>query len=361
MAKYTRFSARRYDARVCGIVGLFQPDRNFDPAGAELRLAAGAEALRHRGPDARGIAVLPEHGLGFGHVRLSILDLDPRANQPLASTDGAALTVLNGEIYNYQALRTELEAEGMRFRTTGDTEVLVAGYLAWGMERLLERAAGMFAFALYDTRQRILFLARDRAGKKPLYFARFAEGWAFASEIRGLLPLLARRPDLDPEGLEAYLALKFVPAPGTLFAGVQKVRPGHHWTIPARGAARETRDWTPFVPALWEAARALDSEHLMAETERRIRTAVARRLVSDVPVCVFLSGGIDSSLIATELRDLGQAGLSCLHHGLRRHPGGERVRLRRAGGETCAPRSSAGAHDGARGSDGPHRRHAVAR
>jgi len=291
---------------MCGILGLFSPAAAFDPEDVERRLIAGAAAIAHRGPDARGVQLLPEHRVGFGHVRLAILDLDPRSNQPMRSPDGSDLITYNGEVYNFRELRAELQTEGVVFRTTGDTEVLLAGYRRWGMQGLLERTASMFAFGLFDAHEGALYLARDRAGKKPLYYCEAGGRIAFASELRGLLPLLAAAPGLDPEGLDAYLSLKFVPAPGTLLQGVSRVRPGTFVRYDVQ-VTREVTYWTPFhtrpssPPAY---------DELVRKTDRALSTAVERRLVSDVPICVFLSGGVDSSLMVAKLDQAGARGLA---------------------------------------------------
>ncbi|MFA6028956.1 MAG: asparagine synthase (glutamine-hydrolyzing) [Elusimicrobiota bacterium] len=288
---------------MCGIAGLFQSGPGFDAEAARRLLERSAGAMAHRGPDAAGIRVLPE-GLGLAHRRLSILDLDPRSDQPMVSADGRFSIVFNGEVYNYRALREELRAEGGSFRTESDTEVVLEAARVWGLERLLPRLAGMFAFALHDARTGRLVLARDRAGKKPLFYCVEGGRISFASELRGLLPLMLRAPAPDADGIDDYLTLKFVPSPNTLLAGVRRLPPGHLLVQEAGGEPRVERWWQPY------AAAATAGGSLEERLDGLLRTAVARRLVSDVPVCLFLSGGIDSGLIASYLGETGGAGMA---------------------------------------------------
>lgn len=287
---------------MCGIAGLFRPGPPLDAAAAGRALGEAGEAMASRGPDAAGVKVLPEHGLGFAHRRLSILDLDPRSDQPWASSDGRFLIVYNGEVYNFKELRAELAARGTQFRTDGDTEVVVEGVRTWGVTGFLARAAGMFAFALYDLQARRLTLARDRAGKKPLYYADTPHGLVFASELRALWRLAPELKELDPKGLESWLRLKFCPSPLTLVKGVKKVPPAHLLEAKADGSHSLSRYWSPLGHPR-PAGEVLDA------LEAALTTAARRRLVSDVPVCLFLSGGVDSGLVAATLGEAGQ-GLS---------------------------------------------------
>lgn len=287
---------------MCGIVGFFRPGARIEEGPARRRLQAAADLLRHRGPDACGVVLKAEQGIGFAHTRLSIIDLDPRANQPMSSPDGGQLITFNGEIYNYRELREELRARGFAFGTGSDTEVLLHGVRAWGLEGLLERAAGMFAFALYEKDTNTFTLARDRAGKKPLYYSESPEGVEFCSELRGLLSLSDAPKEIDPAGLGAYLSLKFSPSPRSLFRGIQKIPPGAYLQKKGTGRTRVRRYWHPYFTRL-------KSPESPAACLERLATAfsksVERRLVSDVPVCLFLSGGIDSSLIASALAEQG--------------------------------------------------------
>lgn len=291
---------------MCGILGVVRSGRGFDSGEIQRGLAFAAESLSHRGPDAQGVALRPADGVAFAHRRLAILDLDPRADQPMSSEDGSLLIAFNGEIYNFRELRKELSGEGSRFRTESDTEVLLEGYRHWGMDRLLDKAAGMFAFALYDGRDKRLHLVRDRAGKKPLFYVRTPGGLAFASELRALLRLHPACKALDPAGLDAYLALKFVPSPRTLLQGVLKVPPGCRLVLGPGEAPRVLRYWHPYRRGLRLPGRA----ECLDRIESVWLASMRRRLVSDVPICLFLSGGIDSSLMAWALSRLGAEGMT---------------------------------------------------
>lgn len=247
--------------------------------------------MAHRGPDGAGVWTAP--GVGLGHRRLSIIDI-AGSPQPMASTDGAAMLVFNGEIYNYRELREELKGAGAEFHTDGDSEVILAAWQRWGPD-CVTRLHGMFAFAIYDQRQRTLFLARDRLGVKPLFYAPLSDGsLAFASELKGLLahPLLRR--EVDPLAIEDYLTWGYVPDHRSILQGVMKLPAGH--TLLLRHDAP-----LPAPSQYWEVSfaerrkgRAADLE---AELLHLMRQAVTSRMVSDVPLGAFLSGGVDSSAV----------------------------------------------------------------
>ncbi|RDC60073.1 Asparagine synthase (glutamine-hydrolyzing) [Alteripontixanthobacter maritimus] len=274
---------------MCGIAGLFHYEsvKPVDPR----RVERMCDALVHRGPDGSGVWTAP--GVGLGHRRLSIIDLEG-SPQPMASADGRAQIVFNGEIYNYRELRRELGQMGAKFRTDGDTEVILAAWQRWGPD-CLSRLNGMFAFALYDTEKRELFLARDRLGVKPLFTARLSDGsLAFASELKGLLahPLLRR--EVDPLAVEDYLAWGYVPDHRSILKGVEKLAAGHYQLL-KHGAP-------PAAPVqYWDvsfADRHTGSEaDMSAELLHHLRQGVASRMVSDVPLGAFLSGGVDSSSV----------------------------------------------------------------
>lgn len=274
---------------MCGIAGLFYPGtpKPVDPA----RVRAMADAMAHRGPDGAGVWAAP--GVGLGHRRLSIIDI-AGSPQPMTSADGALTVVFNGEIYNFAALRVELAALGHRFRTAGDTEVLLAGYAAWG-PALLDRLIGMFAFAIHDARANALFLARDRLGVKPLHYVELADGaLAFASELKGLLahPLLRRTPDVT--AIEDYLAFGYVPDDACLVAGVKKLPAGHFLYIERGRPVPAPRRWwdVSFADRARGSVAALEEELL-----HHMREGVRSRMVADVPLGAFLSGGVDSSSV----------------------------------------------------------------
>jgi asparagine synthase (glutamine-hydrolysing) len=272
---------------MCGIAGLFHPGtpKPVEPS----RVQRMIDALAHRGPDGEGVWTAP--GVGLGHRRLSIIDV---AGSPQPMQDDALTVTYNGEIYNFAALRTELEALGARFRTSGDTEVLLHGWRAWG-PGLLDRLHGMFAFALHDADAQSLFLARDRLGVKPLFYAELADGSvAFASELKGLLahPLVRRTPDL--RAVEDYFAWGYVPDDSCIVAGVRKLPAGHFLHLQRGRPVPEPRRW--WQVSFAERARG-SANDLGAELIDHLRTAVRSRLVSDVPLGAFLSGGVDSSAV----------------------------------------------------------------
>ena len=272
---------------MCGIAGRFNfnPSHPVDPA----HLAAMTDAVTHRGPDAPGYYL--DGAIGLGHRRLSIIDL-ATGDQPATNEDGAVQVVFNGEIYNFAEVRRELTAAGHRFRTGSDTEVIVHGYEEWG-ERCVDRFRGMFAFAVWDARRRRLLLARDRLGVKPLYYAVLDDGIVFGSEIKSLLA----HPDVPrawrPDMLDAYLTLLYVPAPHTIYAGIHKLPPAHVLVAEA-GTVRLSRYWD--LPFTGEPPVRREEEYL-EELDALLREAVSLRLVSDVPLGAFLSGGIDSSAV----------------------------------------------------------------
>lgn len=255
--------------------------------------------MRHRGPD--GDAIWRDRDLGLAHTRLAIIDRDGGA-QPMFSEDDRYVVVFNGEIYNHKALRRELERSGCRLRTNSDTEVLLGLYARDGVE-MVEQLRGMFAFVVIDRLERTALLARDRFGKKPLCFAELGNGLAFASTLDALRPLLPATPDVSVEAIAHYLVMQYVPAPLSAWTGVQKLPPGYvaEW----RAGILEVRGyWAPPKPvANAEANRDEAAEHL----RQLVHDAVTVRLESEVPLGVFLSGGLDSSVVVAELASTGMA------------------------------------------------------
>jgi asparagine synthase (glutamine-hydrolysing) len=274
---------------MCGIAGLFDRvgRRTFDPEVA----AAMTDVLAHRGPDDRGLHMEP--GVTLGHRRLSIIDL-AAGHQPLFNEDGSVCVVYNGEIYNYPELITELRGRGHVFRTRCDTEVIVHAWEEWGW-RCVERFRGMFAFALYDRNDGTLMLARDRLGIKPLYYTVTDDGIvAFASELKGLLEFPDLDRELDPMAVEDYFAYGYVPDPRAIYRGVWKLAPGHVHLV-TRGA----RDGEPrcYWDPSFEGADGGDEQRLGEALRANLSEAVRARLVAEVPLGAFLSGGVDSSAI----------------------------------------------------------------
>jgi asparagine synthase (glutamine-hydrolysing) len=284
---------------MCGIAGLLHPPGTGT---VEPELLDGmARAIAHRGPDGCGLWLAPDRRVGLAHRRLSILDLSDHAAQPMSNETGTVQVAFNGEIYNHARLRPQLEAAGHRFRTDhSDTEILVHGYEEWGIDGLLERLDGMFAFALWDDGRSMLHLARDRVGIKPLYFARIGGALAFASEIKALLahPRLVR--DVCAPALWHTLSFLTPPAPLTLFEGIFKLPAGHRLEVSAAGRLTALRWWRAGpgrgepVAHLSAAAR---RDHYVQGIRARLEAAVTSHLAADVPVGAFLSGGVDSSTL----------------------------------------------------------------
>jgi asparagine synthase (glutamine-hydrolysing) len=279
---------------VCGIAGILTLGDSAARIDADL-LERMRDAMTHRGPDGAGLWIDDDHRVGLAHRRLAIVDLSPRAAQPMANEDGAIRIVYNGEIYNHAELRAELERTGRhRWRTDhADTEVILHAYEEWGIG-CLERFRGMFAFALWDARQRELLLVRDRLGVKPLYVAHDAARGriAFASELKALLADPDQRRTVDEESFHHALSFLTVPAPRTLFAGIEKLAAGTWMRVGADGRVEQRRWWD-----VLDHARLADGtdDALAARVLEELRTAVSLRTRSDVPVGVFLSGGVDSS------------------------------------------------------------------
>ena len=274
---------------MCGIVGIFHPQmpKPVDAA----RVTAMADALAHRGPDGSGVWTAP--GIGLGHRRLSIIDLGGGA-QPMVTNDGDLVVSFNGEIYNFKALRADLEAKGHRFRTDSDTEVILAGWREWGTE-CPSRLNGMFAFALYDRAADTLHLVRDRLGVKPLFVANLPDGaLIFASELKGLLahPLLRRAPSVH--AVEDFLGLGYVPDDACIVEGVRKLPAGSMLTLRRGYPVPEPRIWWD-VAFTGEARGTADA--LGDELIALMQDAVRSRMVADVPLGAFLSGGVDSSAV----------------------------------------------------------------
>ncbi len=274
---------------MCGIAGIFHlsTPKPVDPA----RVERMCDAIAHRGPDGHGVWTAP--GVGLGHRRLSIIDL-AGSPQPMASADGQAMLVFNGEIYNYRELRDELRGHGAQFRTDGDSEVILAAWRQWGPD-CLPRLHGMFAFALYDLGQRSLFLARDRLGVKPLFTAQLSDGsLIFGSELKALTahPLLRR--EADPLAVEDYLAWGYVPDGRSILKGVEKLPAGHSLLLRHDAPMPRPRQW-------WDISfverRAGSTADLEAELLHLMRQAVTSRMAADVPLGAFLSGGVDSSSV----------------------------------------------------------------
>ncbi len=279
---------------MCGICGIFSFGTGAPADRAQLERSA--RAMAHRGPDDEGIYL--DGAVGLGNRRLSIIDL-AGGHQPLANEDETVWITFNGEIYNYRELRAELESRGHRFRTSTDTEAVVHLYEDHGAAAV-EHLRGMFAFALWDRRQRRLLLARDRIGIKPLFYRVEPGRIVFASEVRALRELVAGPLEIDPQAIYDFIGFRYIPAPGSFYRGIQKLLPAHVLIADANGARTE-RYWT--IPP--EDGGARSPAEYAEEVAGMLRESVRLRLVADVPLGAFLSGGVDSSAIVALMADLG--------------------------------------------------------
>ncbi|RMH41614.1 MAG: asparagine synthase (glutamine-hydrolyzing), partial [Deltaproteobacteria bacterium] len=300
---------------MCGIAGIAGtwPDR-------EARVERMAEAIAHRGPDDAGL--WHDADCSLGHRRLALLDLSPAGRQPMSNEDGRVHVVFNGEIYNFAELRADLEGRGHRFRSRTDSEVLVHLYEEAGDE-MVSRLRGMFAFALWDARERRLLLARDHFGQKPLFYAEQNGALLFASEIKALLAAGIPR-DIDPRGVDLFLSLQFVPSPFTCYRAIRRLPPATILIRDAGGRTRLRQYWS--LRARPASRGRLDA--MVEETGARLRAAVAEQLVADVPVGLYLSGGIDSTLVLGRAASAAQ-GLRAFAVGYREAPYSELPHARR--------------------------------
>ncbi len=284
---------------MCGIAGFLDPKRRSDDNELKALAASMAGALRHRGPDAQGVWVDEKAGVALGHTRLSIIDLSEAGAQPMISASGRFALVYNGEVYNAGEHRAELERAGHTFRGHSDTEVMVEGFTEWGVRATVERLVGMFAFAAFDHATGTLTLGRDRLGIKPLYWGRVGGRIAFASELKALAKLPDFAPEIDRESLAAYLCTGYVPAPASIYQGIAKLEPGMLLAVGADGATCGERYWSLLDVATRGQAAPLDLSETEAceRLDALLTDAVTRRMVADVPLGVFLSGGINSSTV----------------------------------------------------------------
>jgi asparagine synthase (glutamine-hydrolysing) len=283
---------------MCGLTGIFTMGRDGSEDVLSSAVRGMADTLRHRGPDDEGIWVDAPAGVAFGFRRLSILDLSPLGHQPMESPSGRYVIAFNGEIYNFLALRSELEdAAGQGFRGRSDTEVLLRAIEHWGLDEAIRRCAGMFAFALWDRREQSLHLARDRMGEKPMYYGRAGAHFVFGSELKALRAHPDLAGDIDRDAVALFLKYGYIPAPHSIYRGIYKLPPGSIVSL--------TRGWTklPLPRQYWSLAdvpvgsyAGSDSEAL-EDLERLLRGVVAQEMISDVPLGAFLSGGVDSSLV----------------------------------------------------------------
>ena len=289
---------------MCGISGFLTRDRSISADALRRTVFAMGETLAHRGPDDCGEWVDAEAGMALAHRRLSIIDLSPLGHQPMISADGRFVIVYNGEVYNYRDLRIELEASGYPFAGHSDTEVLLAGFVRWGVLATLQRSNGMFALAVWDRQDRTLTLARDRAGEKPLYYGRCGDSIVFASELKSVRVHPGFRGEIDRQGFRLYLNYGWVPSPFCIYRDLRKLPPGCLVTLKAGVNPLEIQP-TPY----WSAKEAIEKatterfagsfRDAVDHLETLLADAVDRRMISDVPLGALLSGGIDSSCVVS--------------------------------------------------------------
>ena len=301
---------------MCGIVGIVSPD----PVADRQRLVPMRDVMTHRGPDDEGEWWSADGRVGFGHRRLSIIDLSARGRQPMCDGTGQVHVLLNGEIYNFQDIRRDLEKLGTRFRTATDTEVLLEAYRVYGVD-CLSRLNGQFAFGLFDESTWTLVLARDRAGEKPLFYRQSADGAiVFASELKALMADSTWNPVLDIDALQSFLAYGYVPGEQCILRGVRKLPQGHVLTM--RLDSGTTRCWSYWsLPDPPDPIDDVAGEDLEAELEVLLEQSVRRQLIADVPVGILLSGGVDSSLITAMAARAGTGSLRTYTISFPGHPG----------------------------------------
>ncbi len=283
---------------MCGIVGVVT-STSGPRATLEPTARAMADSLAHRGPDDHGLWSDPDAGIALAHRRLSIVDLSPAGHQPMISADGRFIVTFNGEIYNFQEMRAELETSGTRFRGHSDTEVMLEAFAAYGIVPTVKRLIGMFTIGIWDRRERTLTLVRDRLGIKPLYWAKFDGLFLFGSELKALRAHPGWTPRVDRSAVAAFLRHNYVPAPHSIYQGVSKLEPGCMLTLPWGGEPKIERYWDSRAVALAGLSNPLraDDGELIDQLEALLKDAVRRRMVADVPVGAFLSGGVDSSTV----------------------------------------------------------------
>ena len=290
---------------MCGLTGFFQ----LRALGSEVHtetVRRMADRLLHRGPDDEGVWVDEVAGIALAHRRLSILDLSPAGHQPMASASGRYVIAFNGEIYNHLDLRAALakadagETALINWRGHSDTETLLAGFDAWGIRGTIERCVGMFAFAVWDRKERVLTLGRDRLGEKPLYYGRQGANFIFGSELKALKAHPSFQADIDRDALSLFMRHNYIPAPHSIYQGIYKLQPGHFLTVSA-----ERHE--PVINAYWSLCDVAESgcrnsldgsaQDVTDELERLLKSAVRQQMMADVPLGAFLSGGIDSSTV----------------------------------------------------------------
>src|SRR5712691_2824874 len=292
---------------MCGIAGFL----TGASGGLARQLADVSSAmdvcLQHRGPDDHGIWIDEESGVALVHRRLSILDLSPAGHQPMISADGRFVIIYNGEVYSHQPIAAELAARGHKFHGHSDTEVIANSFAVNGIEATLKRMIGMFAIALWDRRDRTLTLIRDRLGIKPLYWAKFGKLFLFGSELKALHAHPGWTAQIDRNAVAAFMRHNYISTPHTIYQGVHKLEPGTILTLPWQGEPQISRFWNARTIAHDGALYPLDGSDtdLTEQLEALLQDAVARRMIADVPLGAFLSGGVDSSTVVALMQQAG--------------------------------------------------------
>jgi len=298
--------AKKADSKMCGIAGFIDKKARLDPERYASLVATMGEAIAHRGPDGSGTWVDKPCGVAFANRRLAVIDLSSKAAQPMRSSCGRFVLTYNGEIYNAARLRAELRNRGRKFRGHSDTEVLVEACASWGVQHALREIEGMFAFALWDTTDRVLYLARDRFGIKPLYWADFDDSFLFGSELKALRAFPGWKPEILPEAVPAFFRHSYVPGPYSIYRGVRKLEPGTVLRL-EKGDVSITRYWDlgAHVTAKPDRSNATHEE-ILRDLEATLRKTVEQQLQSDVPIGILLSGGLDSTVLSALARDHGK-------------------------------------------------------
>lgn len=288
---------------MCGIAGFVDVKKMRDAESLRAHLKAMTDSLQHRGPDGDGAWV--QNHVALGHRRLAIVDLSDSGRQPMVSSSGRYVIVFNGEIYNFQDIRVDLESRGVRFKGTSDTEVMLESFEIWGVEDAIPRFAGMFACALYDLKDRVLHLFRDRLGKKPLYIGYAGDDFAFASELKAFFALPGFSAVEEEKARHLFIRHNFIPAPWSIYKGVFKLPQAHRLSLPLNDltATRNAADFLSRARPYWD-RQSLSSQQIATRNEHEtleeldslLQLATRQRMIADVPLGAFLSGGIDSSL-----------------------------------------------------------------
>lgn len=281
---------------MCGIIGIWDFKNKIEPAVLERM----RDTLRHRGPDDAGLFIDENTNVGLGHRRLSIIDLSERGHQPMKNEDGSLWLTYNGEVYNFETIKKELEKKSHQFFSSSDTEVVLRSYLEWGIDGV-KRFRGMFAYALWDKQKKRLVLVRDRAGIKPLYYYFNGGLFIFASEIKAILQHPQVKKELNFDALHLFLQLAYIPAPHSIFKNIQKLEPGHCLILDSQQRINKIKYWDVFDYYLKPKAAGKNEEEVSQKLEEILTESFKLRMVADVEVGHFLSGGIDSSTVAALL------------------------------------------------------------